>query len=208
MSKVVRPNIIVAFYGYKTSGKDTAAESLVTRLYMTMQNPLILRRNFADPVKSICRTLFGLTSEEMNDQALKEKVLDRWPYQSPRHIMQHFATDYARKFYPDIWVQHWERGLAACNADFIILTDLRFPNEYDILKKRGAVIVEVDRPGIVKNDTHESESYYKTFKPHVLLCNDGTKEQLQETARTVLTEILKEVYRDRSGSQMLSGRAN
>ena len=174
------PPVIIAFTGYKGSGKDAVATRMHERLrQIDRRRYRGTQHNFATPVKQICGYMFNLEPEEMRIPALKEKVLDRWPHKSPRFLMQEFATNFVRAGYPDIWVRIWERTFDHKKiSDYVFVSDLRFPNEYEMLRRRGAFIVKVERPDVARTDQHESEAYYDSFIPDVLLMNDSTIEEL------------------------------
>lgn len=187
---------IVAFTGYKGSGKDTAAVYLRARLKALGRSSGLL--NFATPVKQICCMMYGLSRLECNDPILKEKVLVRWPYQSPRFLLQEFAQEMARDRYPDIWVNYWERVLnsAVWDADYVIVTDLRYPNEMEILKKRNAFVIKVERPELKQIDRHASESYYDMLQEDYRLVNKGDFNYLQEVVEELLTPAIREHFND------------
>lgn len=188
---------IVAFFGYKGSGKDTAAGLLSNHLNKLDRSCYL--HNFAAPVKMFVAQLYGLTRDECYEPALKEKVLGRWPYKSPRFLMQEFAEQMCRSRYPDIWVRQWVMNFPETDSenntyDYVLVTDLRYPNEYEELRRRGAVIVSVHRPGLDLSDQHESESHYGKFTPDVILHNTGTIEYLSEA---VELDLLDDVLRSK-----------
>lgn len=138
---------IIAFSGPKSSGKDTAARTLLG-LNLIEGRLLFQQMNFADPLKAACKNVFGLTDQEMNDPQMKEKVLDRWPYKSPRELMQHFALNCRTIYGPDIWVQRWIQRLPEITAPCIIVTDLRHPEELVIKMDYQAKIVYVQNDSV------------------------------------------------------------
>ncbi len=140
---------IFGITGLKGSGKDTLGDAISGHLNRGH------RFNFADPLKQICKIAFGLTHDEMHDPMWKEATVDRWPYKSPRTILQHVGTELFRDHYPGIWVRNWLR-LVESTVGVVICTDYRFPDEAEALRSVGAVLIRVVRPE-VKSDGHASE---------------------------------------------------
>lgn len=135
---------------------------------------------------------------------------------TPRKLLQLLGTDCGRKIiHPNIWVNalfsDYKAGfefLPQSNGNKIktpiypnwIITDVRFPNEVEAIKKRGGIVIRVDRPckecggmGYHKMDCnvgrteHESEYALDNYEgfDHVIE-NDGTIEDLLEKVKTIL----------------------
>ena len=89
--------MLVAFCGYKQSGKDTAADYLVRKGFVKM--------SFASPLKQGVEKLFGLTREQLYGSK-KEIVDERYGVTSQIRravvsIPSNIAEDYGRKTTPD-----------------------------------------------------------------------------------------------------------
>ena len=159
---------IVAFSGSAGSGKTTAAKHLVT-------NHGYRRIRFADPIKDMLRD-FGLTFDQI-DGPLKETPCDLLCGKTPRRAMQLLGDEYGRQLIGgDIWVRAWERRLEEAmlwSPDVqIVVDDLRYPNELDVLLRHDALIVRVHRPEVRPVESHASENY-TLFSQRVLI-NDST----------------------------------
>lgn len=59
----------------------------------------------------------------------------------------------------------------------IVITDMRFPNEEDMIKSYGGHIIRISRPGF-DSDGHRSESSIDLIDYDYLIENNGTIEQL------------------------------
>ncbi len=171
---------IVAFTGKKGSGKDTAAEVL----FDTGNWEHI---NFADNLKMICRVAYGLTYTEVYSVHLKQKELNRWPFKSPRFLLQEIAQLWRDK-YPEIWVMSWLRAVKDSGVRRIVVTDLRYPNEVEALRSWGALIIMIHRPSIVDDEFsgHQSESHFDKMDADMDILNDGSIEDLHEKVKTAL----------------------
>lgn len=115
---------IVGITGKKGHGKTTAARALMEDGFEHIC--------FADPLKQVAAIVYGLTEDEMTILALKEKPLDRWPYKSPRELLQYIGTEMFRAYLPETWTKAFERR---CEPfDKVVCSDLRFLNEAECLR--------------------------------------------------------------------------
>lgn len=135
---------ILALSGPKGSGKDTAAARLLTRNQIEGR-AYFKKIAFAGPIKKSCQIMFGLTEAECEDGALKDKVLDRWPYVAPRRILMDEANHLRERWDPEIHVRAWLRHVAECENECIVVTDLRFPDELERIRQMGGRIVYIER---------------------------------------------------------------
>lgn len=163
---------LVAITGKRGHGKDTAAHALA-------EHGGFVHMHFADPLREIVHIAYGITMEEMMDPILKEKVLDRYPHLSPRHVLTHVGTESFRHFIDDTWVRALERR--SKEYDKVVISDLRFLNEEKMLKANGATIIRVVNPR--RNDTdavsqHRSETEMDDIIPHITIFNEGTISEL------------------------------
>ena len=141
---------IIAITGLKGSGKDTTAD------YIINNYPNWEKDSFAGSLKDAVSVIFGwnrkmLAGETVENRALRETKDEFWSNKlgyevTPRKILQLFGTECVRNnFHKDIWVYSLEHKIHNTNKN-IIITDCRFKNEIDMLKKLGATIVRVQRP--------------------------------------------------------------
>lgn len=182
----------IGFVGPKGCGKDTTAD--IFRQHTTNINWKI---NFADALKEVCGLKYGLTRDEMHDAQLKETKLSRWPWVTPRQVLQDEAQT-SRKLHDDIWVQFWMRStdqIAGLRESFMC-TDIRYPNEYEAFMTRPNPVLiyifnqEVEHQrtlGIAQGDPrwcHESESHYDFLrsKADATVLNPGDNLQGLEQA--------------------------
>jgi hypothetical protein len=153
---------IVAFTGYKGSGKTTAAQMLGYEL-----------RPFASTLKRMLAVL-GLTDDQIYG-SLKETPCDLLGGHTPRHAMQTLGTEWGRECIdPEIWLRSWKHSLPQVD---IVVDDLRFPNEAQLLIDMGAKIVRVDRN--VSIDLHPSEAFIQNLPVHHIIANNSNIDDLR-----------------------------
>lgn len=92
-----------------------------------------------------------------------------------------------RRIDPDIWVR---RVLGQLDDLDYVITDVRFPNEFEALKGHGALLVEVVRPGLPpltgRAARHASETALEGWDWDRVIKNDGTLDDLEYTVDTFL----------------------
>lgn len=149
--------MIIGLTGKKQSGKTTAADYLNENFDFAM-------RSFADPLKGMAFILLdecGLGSNDIHD---KEAPLPKLGV-SYRKLLQSLGTEWGRNLVPDLWVICAENDLKHYTpSTSLVYDDVRFENEADFIRAKGGLVVHIERPGLVSNDPHESESGIK-FKP-------------------------------------------
>lgn len=138
---------LIGIMGLKGSGKDTIAKMLPVEWK---------RMAFADTLKDIVSILFGWDRELIEGDSeysrkWREEVNEYWAKElcnknfTPRMALQVLGTDIFRNnFDRDIWVKVLKRKIINSNSD-IVVTDVRFPNEANMIKSLGGKIVQVIR---------------------------------------------------------------
>jgi hypothetical protein len=141
--------MIIAISGLIGSGKDTAADYLCTVHGFK-------RMSFAGTLKDAVASVFDWDREllEGSTKASREwrEQVDVWwadrlqiPDLTPRWILQHWGTEVCRRgFHNDIWVASVENKLRSTKDD-VVLTDCRFPNELNAIKKVGGITMRTHR---------------------------------------------------------------
>ena len=172
---------IIAFAGKKGSGKDTAARLLISSYGYK-------RIAFADSLKNICKLVYTVTEDELNDRYLKDLKLSRYPFKSPRTLMKETA-DALKTVCPDIFLKLWLR--AAEPYDKIVVPDLRLRDELNLLTGFNAQFLRILRPNVDNTDTHASEIELDGIDlPEI--DNNGTVEDLENAIRVLIeNDILK-----------------
>jgi adenylate kinase family enzyme len=170
---------LIGISGKKGSGKDTLGNYLVKK-YGYKQYA------YADSLKNVCRELFSFDEEQLN--GTKKEVIDEYWKVTPRHTFQFMGDilrDNAETIFPGIGdtllvevmrkkiLSEWER----CPEKKIIITDVRFQNELNLIKELGGTIIKIER-NIESTDKHKSETTVDLLKADYIFTNNSTKEYL------------------------------
>lgn len=163
---------LIGLIGKARVGKDTVGDFL--RACHSFQ-----RYAFADPIKTMLKAAFPDIDFDGGD---REAIIE-WLGKSPRHLMQTLGTEWGREqVHPDLWVLLADRKIVevrenGLNAGLVV-TDVRFRNEAELILARGGELWHVMRPGTTEVNDHVSEHADWTGVPRRMLMNDGTLNTL------------------------------
>jgi dephospho-CoA kinase len=172
--------MIIGFAGKKRSGKDTIANFLV-------ENYGFKRFAFGDAVKEVSRHLFGLNEEQLYGDN-KEEIVEELGI-SPREIFQKLGTEFGRNYlhelFPSlrvsrgtIWTYHFENFVKNNKNTNIVISDVRFENEMEVIRKCGGKIYFIESDYAKKEDNHISEEISKEkYLYDGIIDNKGTLEE-------------------------------
>jgi len=203
--------MIVGVCGFIGSGKDTVADYLVNFHEFR-------RESFASTLKDAVAAVFGwdrtmLEGRTKEAREWREEV-DLWwaerlamPTLTPRWVLQYWGTEVGRRsFHDDIWIASLENKLRN-SKDSIVVSDCRFPNEIDSIKKLGGKIIWVQRGelpswydlaleanrgsnialnGLKAAKIHASEWSWIGHDFDAILDNNGTIEDLYQQIKSLL----------------------
>lgn len=168
--------MIIGLTGLPRSGKDTAAEWFTRRGYA--------RRQFSAPLKEAAAILLQRPVSQMYGEHGfdREVVMPEWGF-SVRWFLQRFGTECLRdQICTDFWIQRMTRDIDSIYPASVVITDLRFDNEAEFVRKRGGIIIDVRRPEIT-GSTHASD---KGVTPDEIVFNDETVDVLHERIGRVM----------------------
>lgn len=227
------PTMILGLVGNAGSGKDTAADFLV-------KNDAFVKVALADPLKRICRDVFGFTDQQLwgpsqfrnaadmryvrmkkgalgttiTEWNVEKNEYDTVPsptedrYLTPRYALQQLGTEWGRDCYDNIWIDYALRvakdilmeqrsydarhglgtsadGYQVTRKQGVVISDVRFNNEIQAIKKAGGKIVRLLRgtglegsAGQHRSETELQEMSHDLFD-EVVDNREWTLEQLE-----------------------------
>lgn len=136
--------IIIGITGKKGAGKDYAADVIAN--YCASNGISVYRTSFAEPLKIMLSAGLDLDTDSFVDRTKKESVIPHIGC-TPRKLMQTLGTDWGRNIIADnIWINLCQRRLIkaknnGCNV--LLVTDVRYDNEAQMVKDLGGIILEV-----------------------------------------------------------------
>lgn len=165
---------LIGLSGLKGSGKDSVADALGWP-----------REAFAAPLKRAVLTLDPIIDADGTrlSVALAGSSLDTLKRSNPevRRLLQVMGTEVVRQIVGEsAWVDLMRtraREHLAGGADLVI-TDVRFPNEAELIHQLGGAVIEVRRPGLT-SDGHASETPLPEHLVDLVIDNNRTLEDLR-----------------------------
>lgn len=174
-------DMIIAFAGYRGSGKSEAVRTLTELGFTDVK--------MAAPLKAMLATMYeycGLDAEAIDRRLegdLKE-VADEWlGGQTPRHAMQQLGTEWRNSVHADLWIPMWQRRVRMLKPNPVCCSDIRFTHEVDALRASGGRLVWINRPG-TESDGHESEQDIRHLAEYVIT-NDHDINYLRSEVRRI-----------------------
>lgn len=157
--------VVIGLIGYKHAGKDTLADYLVAEYGFK-------KYAFADPVKKICKIMFHLDQEQLDDPKRKEVVDERWGM-TPRQMMQKVGTDMVRCMLGnDFWVENMDKRVGQEDHPKIVVSDVRFQNEAGWVKQKNGILIRIVDRQADHHDTHPSETEQLTIQEDFCIVNE------------------------------------
>lgn len=190
---------LLGLIGRARTGKDTAARFLADFGFA--------RYAFADPLREAALGLDPIVDASIRwhdpsnggethletlrlSQAVQLLGWDRAKetYPEVRRTLQRLGTESVRALDETFWV----RALAArldAEPGPAVVTDVRFPNEADLIRSRGGLIVRVTRPHAPATLAHSSESALDRYDDDVVLANTGSLDDFRAVVRAFARTI-------------------
>lgn len=187
---------VVAFGHRRRTGKDQAAKFLLTILRIARPEMKTIKTSFAYKLKDVCHQLYswaGLKSPEYYETNAeeKEKVLKDIG-KSPRQIWIEFGTLAVREIvYNRTWIDY---TLKSNDADILIITDLRFPNEMNAIRNLNGVCIRIDRASAPVSDD-VADSALGNIPIHLwdkVIPNNESLNVLYEQMKQLAGEVVNE----------------
>lgn len=193
---------LIGISGRIGSGKDTFAQILIDQLGEGWEI-----KKYAQKLKQIASILTGVPVENFEDQVFKACFMGgEWGQMTFREFLQRLGTEAVRNnIHTNAWVNAFyadfkerftgnilnERQLA--NEKFWhfpkwIVTDVRFQNEADEIKKRGGIVVRISRNETTGENLHSSETALDDYPFDDFIRNTGTLAELEILAKIFITK--------------------
>lgn len=153
--------LVIGISGFIGSGKTTVSDWF-------LGNHGFKRLSFADPIRDMLVAL-GIPESTLRDPKLKEEPHPLLLGRSPRYAMETLGTNWARQMmHPQFWVGHFAHR--ARKANFVIVDDVRFPNEVEAIHELGGKVYKLIVPG--REPKVPTDYYVRSVLPDYVLNND------------------------------------
>lgn len=184
---------LIALGGLKGSGKTTASDHLVN-------NHNFIRVKMAGGIKEMLRALLvyaGVPTEDVPNYLegrFKEQMSGVLDGNTPRHAMQSLGAEWGREqMGEDFWVNITYSRITKLLSEgrSVVVDDVRYPNELEMLKELQARAVWVQRREVTVRSVHSSEVSLNRDDFDSVIYNDFSRNDLYEDIDEELFQIQK-----------------
>jgi len=190
---------LLSISGFSGVGKDTVA-GIIQELQPDKQWQI---KKFSGKLKEMASLLTNIPVDRFEDQEFKQNSTVRiytglWhkleiegtTVVTVRQFLQHLGTECVRDLLgKDVWVDALLKDYDKTKHNWII-TDCRFPNEFEGIQDKGGYTIKVTRKGINAINAHPSETALDGYDFDGYVDNLGDMEDL----RTEVAYMLKHLF--------------
>lgn len=145
--------MIIGITGLAGAGKDTFADCIIKQdsSYVKLKNAMFLKDITSILFNWNREWLDGETEEsrewrETVDEFWNERVIDDLKPFTPRKALQYIGTELGRKLIsPSLWVSGLEKYITDNKLSNVVISDVRFPEEIEMIHRLGGILIEVVR---------------------------------------------------------------
>lgn len=182
--------MIIALTGSKGSGKDEFFK-IAAKNFPQLN---ICKIAFADPIKHEIINIFNLESEDQYDRLKRTNLYwtsrmgQNTPHEvSGRHLVREIGM-LMRSYDEDQFVEYVMNEVASEPQSVWVITDLRFDNELEAIKKANGIIIKVVRKGM-EYDGHATETEIRDEDCTSIIHNDNTLVEYESKIIDVMNSI-------------------
>ena len=174
--------MIIGLSGYARSGKDEVAKILVSEFNFE-------RVAFADAIRDLLyqtNPLIGVTRLQIMIDAVGWDIAKQHP--DVRSYLQNLGVGARKLFGENFWINQalnphiYEHPIVGVNKN-IVVTDVRFTNEAEIINSLGGQVWRIRRQGVEPVNQHVSEVALDDYKFDQILKNEGSLDELSNLVR-------------------------
>ncbi len=215
--------MILGFAGKAATGKTTAAKHLVPLLdkeCVIVPMAMLLRDEVEAflcdlGAKEYVPLVYGDQNDKVKvfyvDEASAKRACPQWPgfvaanreiqdqdgktAMTVRRILQWWGTEYRRAQDPDYWTKAWGRKVEGLDLAkmHVLVDDVRFINELQVIKEHGGLVVKIERPGFEGANNHASETSLDDYHAwDGVLVNDGSLSDFKAKATELMLKLTRE----------------
>ena len=175
--------MIIGISGYAGTGKDTAGQVLIDKFGFE-------KASFAAPIKDIVAKQFNIDREMLEGiDSFSRKCREDKDYGAygftPRELLRMIGGFYVQEISPTFWCDIVENNYRKSWGKDIVITDVRFPQEIEMIERNGGFVVRIQRPGFNGTD-HISERSLCKYPFDTVINNFGSLELFKDQVEQLM----------------------
>lgn len=186
--------------GKANTGKNTLAGILIDEISKINKGTLSYKcMAFADPIKEIVMTMFPRANRnclygpsQLRSESIPGAFKDGKPL-TYRQALIDVGTEVGRKYSDRVWLENFDHRFELVSNDLVIVTDVRFRNEFDHLKEKGFFQIRLYRDTGAPEIQHISETGQNAIKDEefdYVLFNTKSLDELKEEVRCQIIPMI------------------
>lgn len=162
--------------------------------------PFVKKYSFADSLKQVGISLFGLTYDQVyGTEAHKMQqvphlrwenmpgIKDKEGVMTVRDFLQYFGTEVCRKIYDSVWVDKCIRDIQEEEPLLAVIDDCRFENEIKAVQEAGGKVIGLTRQPY--EDSHASERIIEEHGDLVDAVIDNENMSIKDSCLEIIKTI-------------------
>jgi hypothetical protein len=191
----------VAIIGKANSGKDTLGKILMKSYRKVSTNQYTAKIALADPVKEIGRLMFPKIEKKIffgPSENRKTAIPNAFKNGEPltvRQLLIDIGTGLGRSYNEKMWLDVFDtrsEQYEACGCGLLIVTDVRFRNEFDHVKNNGFFTIKLNRDSHTKinNISETDQDGIHDDEYSYILNNNNSLQSLKDEVSNKLIPLL------------------
>ncbi len=164
--------MLIGVSGYARSGKDSFADALCASV------PWSKKVAFADKLRELTMAIYPDTNALVTARGWDQAK----SVSTTRERLQLLGETCRRVLGQDVWVDALLREINP--RQFTVVSDVRYRNEAQAIRRRGGVLIRIERPGVGPINEHISEHDLDGWTDwDAIIHNDGNLQKLDRIAQ-------------------------
>lgn len=186
------PKVIIGLSGKKRSGKDTVCQIIQSLLDLQVERMAVADTLKEEAVDFLSKDFLAPSRETMLEEIGLDQTKEKY-----RMFLQWWGTEFRKEIcgVPDYWVNLLRERIAKSPSDVIVITDVRFPDEAEMIKSHPiSELWRVERPSLEDEqpkDVHPSECALDDYTFDYVIDNTCDLEKLKDAVSLRLFRLLQ-----------------
>lgn len=190
----------IAITGKANSGKNTLSRMIVKQIKKQEEYHVYTKYfSFATPIKRMASIMFPelpskffYSSSKFRNEIIPNAFKDGNPL-TVRQLLIDLGTELGRSYNENIWINAFdhELNLAIKTNRLIIVTDVRFENEFEYLKKKGFYQIKLNRhsQNSINHISETNQDSISDNKYDFIVDNNGSLKDLKNKVVRLVEDI-------------------